>query len=301
MSERENERPWDPYEPREPPLLTERTPADDPYPYVYGPGSTYPPRPPEPTWRMLVRRLWAPIAALAFLLWKLKAAVLVVFKLKVFTTAASMLVSVGAYALLWGWKFAVGFVLLLFVHELGHALEAKRQGLDVSAPLFIPFLGALIALREMPHDVWREFKIAIAGPILGSVGAAAVWLGGESIDSDLLVALAFTGFLLNLFNLLPVSPLDGGRIVAAIHPAIWALGLVALVALVIVAPNPILIIVLVFGGLEVWRRWHARNEPGGREYYRVSRGRRAIAAVSYLGLIALLAVAMSASHIERDL
>jgi Zn-dependent protease len=212
-----------------------------------------------------------------------------------------MLVSVGAYALLWGWKFAAGFVLLLLVHELGHALEAKRQGLDVSAPLFIPFMGALIAMRELPHDVWREFKVAIAGPLLGSVGAAAVWAVGAGSGSDLLIALGFTGFLLNLFNLIPVSPLDGGRIVAAIHPAFWAVGLALLVVLVVITPNPILILILLVGGMEVWRRWQARGTDEGGEYYRISRGRRAIAAISYVGLILLLSLAMGASHLERDL
>jgi Zn-dependent protease len=293
VSERDPERPY------EPPVATEHRPPDDPY-AVYRAQSTWPPPEPEPLWRSLGRKLWAPIAALGLLLWKLKAAAVAIFKFKIFTTAGTMLVSIGAYALIWGWKFAVGFVLLLLVHELGHALEAKRQGLDVSAPLFIPFLGALIAMKELPHNVWREYRIAIAGPILGSVGAAAVWLAGEATGSDLLVALAFTGFFLNLFNLLPVSPLDGGRIVAAIHPAIWAVGLVALLALVIVAPNPILILVLVIGGLEVWRRWQARGTKSGAAYYEVSRGQRVIAAVSYLGLIALLAVAMGATHLERD-
>ena len=84
-----------------------------------------------------------------------------------------MLVSIGAYALLWGWQFAVGFVLLLLVHELGHVVEAKRQGLPVSAPMFIPFLGALITLKQLPDNAWNEAKVAIAGPIVGGLGAAA--------------------------------------------------------------------------------------------------------------------------------
>ena len=93
--------------------------------------------------------------------------------------------------------------------------------------MFIPFLGALITLKQLPDDAWNEAKVAIAGPILGALGAAAVWGLGEWLDSDLLVALAFTGFFLNLFNLAPICPLDGGRIVAAIHPALWIVGLAA--------------------------------------------------------------------------
>jgi Zn-dependent protease len=253
------------------------------------------------TARDVLRRLWAPIAAVGFAIWKLKFVFAAIFKFKLFTVAGSMIVSVGAYALLWGWQFAVGFVVLLLVHELGHVAEAKRQGLPVSAPMFIPFLGALITLKRLPDNAWNEAKVAIAGPIVGSVGAAAVWALGEALDSELLVALAFTGFFLNLFNLAPISPLDGGRIVAAIHPVLWAVGLVLLLGLTIVAPNPILILILVLGALESWRRWRERRRPEGEAYYRVRPGQRVIAGVSYIVLAALLAAAMSATFVERDI
>ena len=274
---------YDPYAPRE---------AEDP--------QGYSPIKNPLTLRDILRKLWAPIAAVGFLFWKLKFVFAAIFKFKLFTVAGSMLVSIGAYALLWGWQFAVGFVLLLFVHEMGHVIEAKRQGLPVSAPMFIPFLGALITLKRLPDNAWAEAKVAIAGPIVGGLGAAAVWLAGESIDSELLVALGFTGFFLNLFNLAPISPLDGGRIVGAIHPALWAVGLALLVGLAFVAPNPILILILVLGGLESWRRWKHRKAPEGEAYYRVSPKRRVIVGVSYIVLAALLTVGMSASFVERD-
>jgi Zn-dependent protease len=282
------------YEPSayEPPL--------DPYGFEE-PERGYRPIQPEPAWRAVLRKLWAPIAFGGLLLWKFKFILVAVFKLKLFTVAGSMLVSVAAYALLWGWQFAVGFVLLLFVHELGHVLEAKRQGLPVSAPLFIPFLGAMIMLKENPQDAWREAKMAIAGPILGSIGAAAVWGVGEARDSDLLIALAFTGFFLNLFNLLPIVPLDGGRIVAAVHPVLWGLGLAALLGLAVFFPNPILIVILVIGGLELWRRWKEWRDPVARSYYRITPGQRLAAGIGYVGLAALLALAMSATFVERDL
>jgi Zn-dependent protease len=260
----------------------------------------YEPIHPQSRWRELARRLWAPIAALGFLVWKFKAVALAAFKLKVFTTSASMLVSVAAYAWIWGWKFAVGFVLLLLVHELGHVLELRRQGIPASAPLFIPFLGAVVGMKQMPHDAWREARVALAGPILGSAGAAGVWVAGEALDSEFLVALAFVGFFLNLFNLLPVVPLDGGRAVAAIHPAFWAVGLAGLVALTVFAPNPILLLVLVLGGLELWRRWQHRNDPETAEYYRVAPWQRVVTGVTYLGLAALLALGMSATFVDRD-
>jgi Zn-dependent protease len=247
----------------------------------------------------LARRLWAPLAIVAGLAWKFKAAALAVFKLKVFATSGTMLVSVAAYAWLWGWKFAVGFVLLLLVHELGHVFELRRQGIPASAPLFIPFMGAVVGMKQMPHDAWKEARVALAGPIIGSLGAAGVWAAGEALHSELLVALAFTGFLLNLFNLLPIVPLDGGRAVAALHPAFWALGLAGLVALTILRPNPILIAILVLGGFELWGRARHWRDPESRAYYAVSPRRRAITGVTYLGLAALLALGMSATHIEK--
>jgi Zn-dependent protease len=251
--------------------------------------------------RDVLRKLWAPIAALGFLIWKLKFVFAAIFKFKLFTVAGSMLVSIGAYALLWGWQFAVGFVLLLFVHELGHVFEAKRQGLPVSAPMFIPFLGALITLKRLPDNAWNEAKVAIAGPIVGGLGAAATWGLGEALDSDLLVALAFTGFFLNLFNLAPISPLDGGRIVAAIHPALWIAGLALLLALTFVAPNPILILILVLGALESWRRWQHRKNPQAEAYYRVPPHLRVVTGVAYVAVAALLTGGMSATFVERDI
>jgi Zn-dependent protease len=261
----------------------------------------YRPIHPQSRWREVAKKLWAPIAALGFLVWKFKAVALVVFKLKVFTTSASMLVSIGAYTLIWGWKFAVGFVLLLLVHELGHVFELRRQGVPASAPLFIPFLGAVVGMKQMPKDAWNEAKVALAGPILGSLGAAAVWIAAEILDSELLLAIAFVGFFLNLFNLLPIVPLDGGRAVAAIHPAFWAVGLAGLIGLTLVAPNPILILILLLGGLELWRRWKERNDPEAAEYYRVKPWQRVATGVTYVGLAALLALAMSGTFVERDI
>ncbi len=224
-----------------------------------------------------------------------------VFKFKIFTTSATMLVSVAAYALLWGWRFAIGFVVLIFIHEMGHVLEARRQGIKTSAPMFIPFLGALIALKELPPNAWREAQIALAGPIVGSLGAAATWGLGVALDSDLLVALAFVGFLLNLFNLLPVVPLDGGRAVAALHPAFWLVGLAGLGVLTIISPNPILLIILLFGGLELWNRWQTRNDPALQSYYKIPTWQRVTVGVTYVGLAALLAVGVDLTHVERDI
>ncbi len=261
----------------------------------------YEPIHPDPTWKTVVRRLWVPIAFLGALFWKFKAAVFVVFKFKFVGTALSGLVSIGAYALLWSWWFAVGLVVLLFVHEMGHVLEARRQGLPTSAPMFIPFLGALITMKQLPDDVWREARVALAGPIIGTLGAIAFWIVGAATDRDFFTAMAYVGFFHNLFNLLPIVPLDGGRAGAAIHPAFWLVGLLGLVALVVVFPNPILILILVVGGMELWSRWRHRGTAESRSYYSITRGRRVAVSVTYLGLAAFLVLAMGATHIERDL
>lgn len=242
----------------------------------------------------LLRKLTAPIVAFGFLLLKFGGLLL---KLKVVTTGASMLVSIAAYAWIWGLPFAIGFVVLIFVHELGHVLELRRQGVPASAPLFIPFLGAMIGMKELPDDAWKEARVALAGPVLGSVGAAACWIAGEATGSELLLALAFTGFFLNLFNLIPIVPLDGGRAAGALHPALWLLGLLMMVGLVVVRPNPLLVVIVVLGALDLWSRWRQRGEMA--DYYRLSVAQRVSVAVVYLGLVAALGVAMSVTHVEK--
>jgi Zn-dependent protease len=268
-----------------------------PVPEPYADGDRgYEPIGPRSGFGDLLRKLAAPIVALGFLIVKFGGLLL---KLKVVTTGASMLVSVAAYAWIWGLPFAVGFVLLILVHELGHVVELRRQGVPASAPLFIPFLGAVIGMKELPDDAWKEARVALAGPILGSVGAAACWIAAEVTDSEVLLGLAFVGFLLNLFNLIPIVPLDGGRAAAALHPAVWFLGLLLMVALVVVNPNPLLLIIVVLGGLDLWNRWRHREEAG--DYYRLSVGQRVTVGVVYLGLVVVLGLAMSATYVEREL
>ena len=242
----------------------------------------------------LLRKLIAPLVALGALFIKFGG---VLFKAKFLW---SMLISAGFYVWFGGWWFGIGLIVLLFVHEMGHVIEAKRQGLPVSAPLFIPFLGALITLKQMPHNAWNEAKLALGGPIVGSLGAAGIWLAGVAYDSNHLKALAFLGFFLNLFNLLPVVPLDGGRIVSALHPVLWLVGFLALLGLVFLSPNPILIIILIVSGMELWTRWRTRNDPELQEYYKVEPRQRAIVAVLYFGLAVLLVLGMEATHVDRD-
>jgi Zn-dependent protease len=286
----------------------DKTPYPPPYPASEPPYPATDPPAPAPSRAgeqpSLWKRIGGVIAAAALLLinfaGKIKGLLLLLPKLKLFTTSATMLVSIGAYALIWGWKFAVGFVLLLLVHEMGHVFQLRREGIEASAPMFIPFLGAVVAMKEMPDDAAAEARVGLAGPVLGSVACLVplgiYWATGD----ELFQALAFVGFFLNLFNLLPVLPLDGGRAMAALSPVLWLVGFGLLVAVAILFPNPIMLLILLFGGMETWRRWKARKDPEAQEYHRVSRRDRIAIASVYLGLAGLLALGMDATFLERD-
>src|SRR5205814_5113103 len=152
---------------------------------------------------------------------------------KVATTGGTMLLSLAIYATIWGWRYAAGFIWLLFVHEMGHYVAARQRGLAVGAPTFIPFVGAWITLKEQPVDVETEAYVAMAGPFVGTIGALAVYLWGRSSDSGVLLAIAYAGLFLNLLNLLPISPLDGGRITAILSPRVWLLGAPMMLALLL--------------------------------------------------------------------
>lgn len=129
----------------------------------------------------------------------------------------TFLLSFFAFSLGFGsWKFGLGFVLLILVHELGHVVEARRQGLQVSLPLFIPFFGAYVTIRHAGIAPWRSALVALAGPLAGGLGAAAVWAVGSQRNEHWLIQLAYVGFLLNAGNLLPVGFLDGGAALRAI-------------------------------------------------------------------------------------
>jgi Zn-dependent protease len=154
-------------------------------------------------WRGLLRRIWAPIGAAIVLIAKFSFAAVKFF---------SIFIAIAGYALIWGWRFAVGFVLLILVHELGHFFEARRQGLHSTWPTFIPFFGAFVLIKDAPLNPWRNALVSLAGPAYGGVAAAACWIAGEAYDSNLLRALAYAGFLINLINLLPIGILDGGSI-----------------------------------------------------------------------------------------
>jgi Zn-dependent protease len=269
--------------------------------------------PPEPTSPAAVfgkpkrsrlrEKLSALGAAIIALLAKLKAVLLLLPKIKLLTTAATALVSVAAYSLLWGWQFAAGFVVLLFIHEMGHVIALRREGIKASAPMFIPFLGAMISARSLGDNALAEARVGLAGPILGSIASAAVAIAGLLTNTGLLEALGYIGFFLNLFNLLPVVPLDGGRAMAAMAPWMWFLGFGVLVALDFIAPNPILLIITLFAGFELYRRWERRRNPTPAQtsYYKVSPRNRLLVGAVYIGLIIALAVGMHFTYLHRTI
>ena len=216
---------------------------------------------------------------------------------KVLASGGTMLISVFAYALLFGWWYAVGFVLLLLVHELGHYLAARQRGLDVGLPTFIPFVGAWIQLKEMPHDVETEAWIGIAGPLLGTIGALLVFFMARSYDSRLLLAISYAGFFLNLFNLIPLSPFDGGRITAILSPRVWLLGVPVLIGIFFWRPSPILILMAIIAAPQVWKAWKFDpTAPENRQYYQATPAQRLEYGCYYLGLVAFLAVMTHEVH-----
>jgi Zn-dependent protease len=250
----------------------------------------------------LLKRTFGPVlAAIVAFLAKFKAILLLLPKLKLFTTAGTMFVSIAAYAWIWGFPFAAGFVALLFIHEMGHVIALRREGIKASAPMFVPFLGALITARSLGDDALAEARVGLAGPILGSIGAAACILVWHATGNDLWRALAYTGFFLNLFNLIPLVPLDGGRAMAAMAPWMWLVGLIGMVALGLVFHNVIIFAFAVIGGYSSYNRWQQlrRGGPEQQAYYRVKPTDRLLVAAVYLSLAALLVVGMHETHLVR--
>jgi len=218
---------------------------------------------------------------------------------KVLLSVASMVLAIGGYALIFGWPFAFGFVALIFCHEMGHYAAARQRGLAVSLPMFIPFFGAYITLKDQPHDAETEAYVAYAGPFVGSLACFAVYFLSRHYDSRLLLALAQSGFLINLFNLIPVSPLDGGRITSVLSPRIWFLGLPVLAAFWFYHPSPLLLVIGILALprlLEAWR--YDPAAPANRAYYGVPLATKFEYTGLYLVLVLVLAILTNLLHAE---
>lgn len=210
---------------------------------------------------------------------------------KLLASGGTMLLSLVVYAFIYGWRYATGFIALLFVHEMGHYVAARHKGLNVGAPTFIPFVGAWIELKDLPHDAQTEAFVGLGGPLLGTVGAIACYLLARSYGLDWLLAVAYSGFFLNLFNLIPISPFDGGRITAVLSPRIWLLGVPVLVALFVYKPSPMLILVALLAAPQVMKAWRYRSDsPEALGYYAVPAAVKWEYGSYYIALAGFLAV-----------
>jgi Zn-dependent protease len=210
---------------------------------------------------------------------------------KVALTAGTMLLSVVVYSFIFGWAYAVGFVLLILLHEMGHYIAARRRGLDVGAPTFIPFVGAWIQLKDLPHDAETEAYVGMGGPLLGTVAAVVVYLLADASESRIWLAVAYSGFVINLFNLIPMAPFDGGRITAVLGPRIWFLGVPILLALFLYWPSPMLLLVALLAAPQLMAAWrYDPNSPAAVAYYGVTPAVRWRYALGYLALAGFLAL-----------
>jgi Zn-dependent protease len=217
---------------------------------------------------------------------------------KLLTSGGTMLLSLLVYSWVFGWRYATGFVLLVFVHEMGHYVAARQRGMDPGLPAFIPFVGAWVALKDQPRDAETEAYIGFAGPVAGTVAAMACYFAARDTGSQLLMALAYSGCMLNLFNLInliPLAPLDGGRITAVISPKVWLVGLPLLAALFFVRPNPMLVLVGLLAVPQLKQAWNG-SPDAPPEYYDTPLETRVNYGVMYLALVAFLAIMSYGIH-----
>jgi Zn-dependent protease len=215
---------------------------------------------------------------------------------KVLLTSGTMLLSVITYSFIFGWWYAVGFVGLIFCHEMGHFLAARQRGLDVGAPTFIPFVGAWIQLKEQPMDVETEAYVAMAGPVVGTIAAMGCFYAADFLHSPLLRALAYAGFMLNLFNLIPLAPLDGGRITSIISPKTWWIGAPLIVALFLWNHSPMLLLLALLSIPHLLSTFRRTGSAMPDRYYDVSPSTRWSYATYYLLLAGFLGVMTYETH-----
>jgi Zn-dependent protease len=216
-------------------------------------------------------------------------------------TLGSMAVSIAYYASQWSWAFATGFVVLILVHELGHLVAARRFGLRTGPPIFIPMMGAFIALKDRTGNAWVESVVGIGGPLFGTFGAGVCLMIRGSTGDPFWGELAFYGFMLNLFNLAPVGFLDGGRIVTAISPWLWIPGYLLMVAYVLFSWRSsggfpgIGVMILLMGIPRLFSLFQRRTTEEQR-FFDIEPGQRWTMTTAYLGLIVLLVLGMNATR-----
>ncbi len=256
------------------------------------------------SWKEKIKKYLAPIGIVLLLLIKfgakLKFLILPILKFfpVLLKTGGTMLFSIWAYSLFWGWKFAVGFVILILLHEFGHLIAARLFRLKVGLPVFIPFMGALIALKEAPRHAWVEFWIAAGGPIFGGLASLGCHCIYFATGNEFFSALAYTGYFLNLFNLMPTGFLDGGRMVTALSPWLWLVGILIAGAFAVYRPSFIIFLILLCSLPRLFSLFRKKTKEEQR-YYEVTPFQRGVAAFVYFGLIFALGVGMLSAFVER--
>jgi Zn-dependent protease len=208
---------------------------------------------------------------------------------KLLVTGLTMLASIWIYSKGMGLPFAALFVLLIWVHEMGHVIAFRVYRLPVSAPVFIPFLGALVRAGRAAENAVDDAWLGLGGPLLGSVGALAALFFGHASGNDLLLAVGHVAVAINLFNLIPVTPLDGSHAAKAMTPRLWALALLPIGALAWRFSEPLLVLaaLLPLGGIIEGARLAKLGGPRGA-FHQVAPRRRIIASATYVGLVVLL-------------
>lgn len=202
-----------------------------------------------------------------------------------FTMFLSMALSVAVYALPFGLWYALGFVILLFVHELGHVIASRAVGVGVKPPIFIPFIGAVVSLKRSPVNAKMAANIAIGGPAMGAISALICIVFYFWTDSILMLVLAYTACILNLFNLIPSDPLDGGKIAMAISPHLWWVGSLIIGGLFFYTYNVLIFLIFLFS---LHKLWQGGSDEGDVLYYQLSPKQRLTVLCWYIGLVAVL-------------
>jgi len=209
-----------------------------------------------------------------------------------FKTGFSMLIMIWFYSWRFGWPFAAGLVFLILVHEMGHVCAAKWRGMPVTAPLFIPFIGAFILMKDNPRDAWTEALVAYGGPLFGCIGSWICLFVGLNMQAEWVIGVASVSFILNLFNMIPVPPLDGGRICASVSTWFWLVGLVLLgLSLFYFHSWSSIVIIgllLFYAVPRIKAAFVDRGTPEMQAYYATHISDRLTMALMYVGLIAAL-------------
>ena len=198
-------------------------------------------------------------------------------------TLITMAAMAWVYASTYGWSFAIGFVLLLFIHEMGHFIVARESGVEVSAPVFIPFVGALIGMKERPANAEIEGKIAIAGPLAGTLATLLAATGWMLTGSDLFKGLIYVNLIMTLFNLIPFGFLDGGRVASAISGRYWIIGLILFGIIAVYSHNPVLLLLLLSGTISAWKK--RKTSRDADLYYDIDGESRSILSLAYFGAL----------------